>query len=71
MLLFRLVLVLIVLVMTQPPHTQFNLFCSVFFFGMLHVQQFTYTNPMHTDGEGKMASSPNEYGDDLAQHYDG
>eukprot|EP00752_Nemacystus_decipiens_P008543 g7630.t1 len=33
--------------------------------------KFTYTNPMHKGEEIKKTGSPNEYGDDLAQHYEG
>lgn len=38
---------------------------------MIGPEKFTYTNPMHKGEEIKKTSSPNEYGDDLAQHYEG
>eukprot|EP00903_Cladosiphon_okamuranus_P012187 g11430.t1 len=34
-------------------------------------EKFTYSNPMHTVDEIKKTGSPKEYGDDLAQHYEG
>lgn len=54
--------------LSAPPLNPFEIRAFHLVFALA---KFTYTNPMHKGEEIKKTGSPNEYGDDLAQHYEG